>query len=96
MNISELECLNESDDLVNVSADWQIVNSHVSQCSISIDDIGGSKSDTNVIIFDIAVVCLADLMVDVREHWDVHWSETTLLSILHSPLSMGEVRIDGA
>jgi hypothetical protein len=32
----------------------------------------------------------------VAEHWDIHWSETSLLSVLKSPLFVGEVGINGA
>lgn len=42
--IGELEGFNESQNFVNVSADWGVVDGNVSQNTLLVDDVGSSIS----------------------------------------------------
>lgn len=48
VDVSELESLDESQNLVDVSADWQVVVRGMSEDALAVDDEGGSGSDTGI------------------------------------------------
>lgn len=94
MLIIVLEGLNESEDLINVSANWGIVDLHMSEDSIAIDDIGGSEVDS--LILGKATIVSTKLFGQISEHGDLHATKTTLVSGFVGPFHMGEVGIDGS
>ena len=44
--VSVFEGLNESDVLIDISSDWEIILSDVSEDALVIDDVGGTKRHT--------------------------------------------------
>ena len=62
-NFSELigvfESLNHSDEFISISSDWEIIDRHMSQNSISINDVSGSESNTGITsVFNEASIIL--------------------------------------
>ena len=97
MFIYVLEGLDEAEDLINIPANRQVVDAVLAEGAFFVDDICSTESDTSVItILDKAAVVFRDLLSDIRDHRDAHGTETASLSWLHSVLSVGEVRVDGA
>ena len=47
--ISVLEGLNKSEDLIDVSANWEIIDANVTHYLVLVDDIGSSEGDSIVI-----------------------------------------------
>ena len=94
MLISVSEGLNQANEFINVSADWEIADGHVTEGSLVVDDVGGSEGYS--LIFDKAAVRLRNLSGGVGEHRDGHGAETSLLSILLGVLLVAEVRVGGA
>ena len=98
MLIRVLECLHKTDHLLNISANWQIVDAVVSQSSIWINDVGGTESNSSIAILWVlnqTSIVSGDGFVEVGDHWDPHWSKTTLGSWLEGVLSVSEVTVDG-
>ena len=95
--ISVLEGLDHADDLINVSADGQVVDAVLAKGALLVDDVSCAECDTGVVtIFDEAAVVSGDLLSDVGDHGDAHGSETTSLPGLHGVLSVSEVGVNGA
>ena len=94
--ISELEGLDESEGLLDVSANGEIVDGELSESSLLVDDVSSSVSNTGILtVFNKAAVVTGNLFGQVRHHGDVHGSESTGLTVLLGVLSVGEVRVDG-
>ena len=97
VNIRLLEGLDQADGLVDVSADRQIVHANVTENAVWVDDVGGSKSDSLILgVVKQASVVASNALGDVRQHWDLHGAETSLLTRLHRVLSVGEMGVDRA
>ena len=97
MLVSVLEGLHEADDFVDVPSHGQVVDAVLAKSALLVNDVGCTERNTCVItVLDKAAIVLADLLGDVRDHWDAHGSEATLLSRLHRVLSVGEVRVNRA
>ena len=92
--VSVLEGLDETEELVDIAADGQITDGHVSHDTLVVDDVGGTEGDA--LLLDEAAVVARDLERGVSKHGDVHGTETTLLAILLSVLLVREVRVGGA
>ena len=92
--IGVLEGLDQSNELIDVSADWQVTNGHVSEDTLVVDDVGGSESNT--LVLDEAAVRLGDVSSGVSEHGDGHWTEATLFAVLLGVLLMSEVGVSRA
>ena len=69
----------------------------MSQNSLSIDDEGSSEGNSVItsVVNENSIV-LGYLFGYVGDQWNLHVSETSLLSWLHAVLHMGELRVDGA
>ena len=95
--ICVLEGLDHAEDLIDVAADGEIVDAHLAEDTLTIDDVCGTKS--NACIFrglEKAAVVASDGLLDIRDHGNVHRAKTTCLSGLHCVFSVGELRVDGA
>ena len=95
--VSVLEALDKAEDLIDVTADGEVVDAELTEDTLSVDDVGGAKGDTLVIgVVQKAAVVAADGLGQVRDHRKVHGAKTTLLTRLLGVLSVSEVGIDGA
>lgn len=86
-----LECLNESQNLIYVSANRGIIVLTVSEDSLTVNDESSSQGER--IVLDKASVVLADLLCHVSNHRDVHTAEATLVSGLVGEFLMDEMRV---
>ncbi len=87
-----LEGLDHAEDLVHVSTNGQVVHAHLTEHTLFVDDVGSSESDTLIIrVVQKASIIARNALGQVRDHGDVHWTETSLLTRLHSVLSVSEV-----
>ena len=93
MLLNVLEALHESEDLVDVATDGQVIELHMSQDTLAIDDEGSAKVKS--IICGEAAIVAAELLGQVCEHRDLHATEAALLTRLVGKLLMSEVGIDG-
>lgn len=97
VDVGVLEGLHQSQVLIRVSSDGQVVDGHMSHNSLGVNDVGGSESNTGIITFlDEASVIGGDLLGHVREQGDVQTSKTSFLSRLEGVLHVGEFGVDGA
>ena len=92
-DISVLEGLDESQNFINVSTNGGIVHGDVSEDTLIIDDVGGSEGDTGT--GDEAAVGVGDVLSDVGNEGDLHFTETTFISGLLAPFGVGELGVDG-
>lgn len=96
MLVSVLEGLDETDDLIDVPADGQVVDAVLAKDTLFINDVRSAESDTCVVtVFDEAAVLLRDRLGDIGDHGEAHGTKTTTLTSLHGVFSVGEVRVDG-
>ncbi len=94
--VGVLVSLDESEDLIDVSADWEIVDWDVSDNLVLVDDVGGSEGNSIIItVVDEAAVGLGDFLGDISNQGDVHLSETSLLSVFLGVFHVWELGIDG-
>jgi hypothetical protein len=84
-----LECLDKSENFINISANWGIVDLRVSQDTITIDNVGSSHVDS--IILGEATIVFTDLLGQIGQHGNLHSSKTTLSSWEVCELLMSEV-----
>ena len=88
-----LESLDEAEDLVHITTDGEIVELHVSEDTLAIDDEG--CTEVECIISSEAAIVTAELLGQVGEHWDLHPTEATLVTRLVGKLLVSKVRING-
>jgi len=61
--VSVLEGLDHADDLVDVSADGQVVDAVLAEDTLFVDDVSSAESDTGIVaVLDEATVVLGDLL----------------------------------
>ena len=61
--VSVLESLDHADDLVNVSADGQVVDAVLAENTLFVDDVSSAECDTGIVaVLDEATVVLGDLL----------------------------------
>lgn len=93
--ISVLESLNESEDLINISTDWQVTNTNMSQNTLGINNIGGSKCNTNLITsINNSSISLTQLLVYISKERNIKFAKTSLLSVFLCVLHVSESWID--
>mmetsp|Transcript_11330 Transcript_11330/g.12947 ORF Transcript_11330/g.12947 Transcript_11330/m.12947 type:complete len:217 (+) Transcript_11330:111-761(+) len=92
--ISELESFNESQNFINVSTDWSVVDGHVSKDTLLVNDVGSSESDT--FLLNKAAISCGDLKSSISEKWDLHVTETTFRSWLLAVFHMREDGVSGS
>jgi hypothetical protein len=92
-----LKRFDQAEDFFNVAADGKVTDTHVSQNSVSIDNVSGAEGNAGVrSVFYEAAIVTSYVFSEVRNHGDVHRTKATLLPGLLCVLHMGEVRVDGA
>ena len=92
-----LEGLHEAEHLVDVAANGQVVDRELAEDALAIDDVGGTEGDTLIVrVVEKASVVAGDALGKIRDHGEVHGTETALVSGLHRVLAVGELRVDGA
>lgn len=97
MFVSVLEGLNESEDFINVTADGEIGDAHVSEDTLVVNDVSSSKSDSLITSrLDESTVGLGDRFGKIRDHRDLHLAETSFSAGLLGVFGMSEVRVNGA
>jgi len=95
--ISILEGLYKSQDFINVSANWKIINADVSHNLVLINDVGGSECNSIVItVINKTSVFLSNLFSYISNKRNVHLANASLLSVLLSVLHVSEMGIDGS
>jgi len=87
-----LEGEDEAEDLIDISANGEIIELLVAQDSVSIDDEGSAEVES--IISSKASVVAAKLLGKICKHGNLHSAEATLLAGLLCELSMSEVRVN--
>lgn len=92
--VNKLKSLDQPQNLVNRSSDWQIVDGDLSEVVGLVDDEETSVADAGVRDHDS--VFFADVVVGVGQEWDVHVTDAALFSGLLGPGEVGEVGVGGA
>ena len=92
MLLNMLESLNEAKNLIHVTPDGEVIELHVSQDTLAIDDEGGTEVEG--IISGEAAIVAAELLGQISEHGDLHSTEATLLTRLVGELLMSKVRVN--
>ena len=87
-----LEGLDKAENLIDVTADWEIVELLVTENTLAINDEGCSKVKS--IIGSQASVVTSELLGQVSKHGNLHTAEASLTAGLLGKLSMSKVRID--
>jgi hypothetical protein len=87
-----LESLNEAKNLIHVTPDGEVIELHVSQDTLAIDDEGGTEVEG--IISGEAAIVTAELLGQISEHGDLHSTEATLLTRLVGELLMSKVGVN--
>lgn len=84
--IGELEGLDETDVLVDVSTNGEIIDRQMSDDTQRVDDESASVGSSLSITFcDEHTVVRGDLLGDVSEEGDLHSAESTILAGLLAP-----------
>lgn len=94
VHVGELECLNETKSLVDTAANWQIVDGHLTQFLVAIDDV--QATEWNARFFIQYVVVAGDAMRLIGQQWNVQAAQTTLFAWRVYPGQVGEVTVGGA
>jgi hypothetical protein len=87
-----LESLNKAEDLINVTTDGEVVELHVSQDTLAINDKGGTEVEG--IIGSEATIVAAELLGQISKHGNLHSTEATLFTGLVGELLVSEVRVN--
>ena len=90
--LNMLEALHESQDLIDVTADGQVIELHVSEDTLSIYDVG--SAEVKRIISGEAAIVAAELLSQVSEHGNLHAAEAALLTGLVCELLVSKVRVN--
>lgn len=94
--VGVLEALHESEDLLDVSADGEVIHGDVSQDALVVDDVGGAEGNTSIVsVLNKAAVLSSYLLGNVGNEGDVHLAEATNLLVLLGVLHVSEVGVDG-
>ena len=89
MLLNMLKSLNEAEDLIHVTTDREVVELHVSQHTLAIDDKGGTEVEG--IISGEATVVTAELLGQISEHGYLHSTESALFTGLVGELLVSEM-----
>lgn len=92
--IGELESLNQTDDLVNVTANGQIVNGDLTNDLLGVDDEQTTVSNSLILLQDTVIG--GNLLGEVSNDGDLHLSQTTLVAGGVDPGEVRELRVAGA
>jgi len=93
----ELEGLDESKVLIDVSSDREIIDGNVSDDSMRIDEESTSVSSTlSITVLNEDTVVSANLLGHISQQRNGHVTKSTLFSGLLAPFSMDKLRISRA
>jgi hypothetical protein len=87
-----LEALDKSEDFVNVTTNGEVIELHVAEGTLTIND--ECSTEVKSIISGEAAIVAAELLGQVSEHGYLHATEATLLTGLVGELHMCEVGVD--
>ena len=77
MLVGVLETLDEAENLINVSSDGQVVDAHLTEDTLSVNNVGSAHGDASILtLLNEALVGASDALGDIRHHGDAHLSET--------------------
>jgi hypothetical protein len=97
VHVSVLEGLHQAEDLVDVSANGEVVHGVLAENTLGIDDVSCAERDSFIFSgVDTAAVVTGDVLGDVRNHGEVHGAKTARLSSLQGVLSVSEFRVNRA
>lgn len=90
--ISECQGLDESQNFVSTSADWEVVHAVLTESAFLINDVGRAESGValTAVVLDQAAIVTGDASVDVSEKRDVHLTNTTSSAVEHGPALVDE------
>lgn len=88
-----LESLHESQYLIDVTTDGQVIELHVSEHSLAIYDVSGTEVKS--VVSSEAPVVSSKLLSEICEHGNFHAAQATLLSRFVCELLVSEVRVNG-
>lgn len=96
MHISEFECLEQSQSLVNRATHWQVIDSNLSQDSLWVDDEKTTKSNAcSISILNENSIVLGNRLGHIRDERIAQATESSLLAWSVDPLQVGKVGVNG-
>ena len=91
-----LEGLEEAESFVDVAANGEVVDGDLTDVLSGVDDEDGAESNTGIrAVLDEDAVVGGDLLVEVGDQGNLHFTEATLLAGLLNPGEVGELRVNG-
>ena len=96
--ISECQGLDEAQNFVSTSADWEVVHAVLTESAFLINDVGRTESGValTAVVFDQAAIVTGDASVDISEKRDVHLTNTTSSAVEHGPALVDEYGVTRA
>lgn len=94
--IRVLDRLDESENFVHGSTDWNVLYLNEPERPVLIDNVGGWIGGALLIsLLDHAAILFSECLVDIRNERKLDFVQAALLSGSLAPLLVHEVRIDG-
>lgn len=75
VDFNELESLDETDDLINVAADWKIIDSDLAEVASWVNDEESTQWNT---VWQQDTVLVGNSLVEVSHNWDLHVTKSTI------------------
>merc|ERR1719466_140156 len=94
MLVSKLECLDQPQSFIHISAHREVIDSDLSQGAATINDKQASECKTLILLED--PIGLADGHALVCQQGDLHFPQPSRLTALLTPGQVGEVGVSGA
>ena len=95
MEVNILESFDQSQVLVGVSTDWEIVDWWMLDDTVSVNDVGGSECNSWLFsVFAKTSIGFWDGFVQIWDQRNTHLSKASLLSWLQTVLHMRELWVD--
>lgn len=87
-----LECLHKAKSLVDVAANWQIVDGDLAQVLLGVDN--EKTTEGNAFILLEHAVVRGHLLGNIGKNWDVHLAKTALLAVEVRPGQVAELAVN--
>lgn len=94
MLVSVLECLHQTNGLVNTATNWQIIDGDLTQVLLAIDDEQAAVRNAGVLVQD--TIAAGNVHGLVGQEWNVQLAETALFAGGVDPRQVGEVGVGRA
>lgn len=94
MFIGELECLYQTQGLVDGASNWKIVDGYLAQNAVLVDDEQPTEGDAALLVQN--AVAAGDAHGLVGQKGDAHLAEPSLLARGVDPRQVGEVAVGGS